>query len=286
MSYSTITSTAPWKSLFAQHLEHFGGAGPEFALATVTNSGLPRVRMCIHRGFFASLPENLHNELPKNPPTYDTDCPTFTTDARMNKVFDIFSTSNGQGDLHQSRLGTGGGGSIEAVYWVKDVMTQWRIRGKCWLLAADDVEEDNEAAQNLGTLSMKAEVGRYMRPAGGHEDNEKGWSWKREVENHFENLSPIMRGTFKNPRPGKPIIEGVELPGEALGQIGGHLRDEDLARRNFRVGIITPEQVEQVDLSDPLNCKRRFWALAETGGTQGNEGSSPVKHWNVVESWP
>ena len=31
-------------------------------------------------------------------------------------------------------------GPVEAVYWIKDIRVQWRIRGKCWFLAADDIE--------------------------------------------------------------------------------------------------------------------------------------------------
>lgn len=285
MGRPTVSSAAPWKPLLEQHLEKLGGAGAEFALATVSNAGLPRVRFCIFRGFFASLPENPYNKLPKNPAIYESDCPVFTTDARMNKVFDIFSTGKGRGDLRQSRSGCGGGGPVEAVFWVKEAMTQWRIRGKCWLIAADDVEGDSERAQNSGTLSMKAEIGRYMRPIGDHTNPQNNWSWKLEVENHFENLSPIMRGSFKNPEPGKAIVLGTDHPSEGLGQKGGHLADEDLARANFRVAVITPEEVEQVDLNDPSNSKRRIWSLAEEACGADN-GSKTVGEWNVVEAWP
>ena len=206
----------------------------------------------------------------------------------MNKTFDIFATGKGKGTLAQSRSGTGGGGPVEAVFWVKDVMTQWRVRGKCWLIAADDVEGGDESAQNSGTVSMKAELGRYLRPVGDHAAQEGQWSWKREIENNFENLSPMMRGSFKNPEPGKPISSGKDNAGEALGQKGGHLSEEDLARSNFRVAIITPEEVEQVDLSDPANSKRWIYSLAEeAGGTDaGGEHSKAVKEWNVVETWP
>lgn len=85
----------------------------------------------------------------------------------MNKVFDIFATGKGKGSKEQSRSGSGGGGPIEAVYWVKDAVTQWRIRGKCWLVAADDVEGGTDAAQNSGAISMKAAVMRYMRRVDG-----------------------------------------------------------------------------------------------------------------------
>ena len=111
MAHPTASNTAPWKPHFEQHLEKIGGPSAEFVLATVTNDGLPRLRYCIHRGFWTKLAENPHNKLSKNPDIYDSDCPVFTTDARMSKVFDIFATGKGKGDLEQSRSGSGGGGA-------------------------------------------------------------------------------------------------------------------------------------------------------------------------------
>lgn len=210
----------------------------------------------------------------------------------MSKVYDIFATGKGKGDLAQSRSGTGGGGPVEAVYWIKDIKVQWRIRGKCWLVAADDIEGGTAAAQNSGTVTVKAQVGRYMRPVEGEHDASKDsgsseWSWRTEVENWFENLSPMMRGSFKNPEPGRAKNLGAEHEGEALGQKAGHLSEEELARRNFRVAIITPEEVEQVDLSDPAEAKRWRWTLAEeTGGPGGEEEGRAVGEWDVVETFP
>ena len=285
-SHPTVIAEAPWKKTFAEHLEKIGGPSAEFYLATVTPEGEPRVRTCIHRGFWAKLPENKHNELEKNPDIFDTDCPVFTNDARMEKTYHIFATGKGKGDREQSKSGTGGGGPVEAVYWVKDTMTQWRIRGKAWMVASDDVE-GGEEAQNSGTVTVKAQVGRYMRPIGDHETKVNEWSWKREVENHYENLSPGMRGSFMNPPPGHPIAEGAGQ-GEKLGQKGGHLKDDALARKNFRVVVITPEEVERVDLSNPEESKRWIYTLSdEFGGPGGNsEEAKPVREWNVVETWP
>jgi len=289
MSHPTPTTTAPWKRTFQEHLEKVGGAGAEFTLATVSATGFPHARTCIFRGFWATLPENDKNQLPKNPAIYESDCPTFTTDARMNKTYDIFATGKGKGDLEQSRSGTGGGGPVEAVYWFKETMTQWRIKGKCWLIAADDIE-GGEESQNSGTVTVKAEVGRYMRvkDSSDHAEKDKDWSWKREIENHFENLSPMMRGTFKNPPPGQPVSDGKdEKAGEGLGQKAGHLSDESLARKNFRVCIITPEQVEAVDLSDPANSTRQVWTLAdEAGAPGGKRPDDTTGEWNWVETWP
>jgi hypothetical protein len=291
MGHPTQSTVAPWRGLFDEHLSKAdgGASAAEFVLATVTADGLPRNRFCIHRGFWACLPPNDHNKLPKNPSIFESDCPTFTTDARMGKVYDIFATGKGKGSLEQSRSGTGGGGPIEAVYWLKEIKTQWRIRGKCWLVAADDIE-GGEDAQNSGTVTVKAEVGRYMRTKEGsqHAEQNKDWSWKREVENNFENLSPMMRGSFKNPPPGQPLEKGEdEQAGEGLGQKAGHLSEEELARKNFRVCIITPEEVEVVDLNDPAKATRQIWTLsAEVGGPGGSDVSKPVGEWNKVETWP
>lgn len=285
-SHPTTTSEAPWKKTFVEHLQKIGGPSAEFYLATVTPEGEPRVRTCIHRGFWAELPENKHNELPKNPAIFESDCPVSTTDARMEKTYHIFATGKGKGDREQSKSGTGGGGPVEAVYWVKDTMTQWRIRGKAWVVGADDVE-GTEDAQNSGTVTVKAQVGRYMRPVGEHEEKNSEWSWKREVENNFENLSPGMRGSFKNPAPGKPLSQGTDEPGEKLGQKAGHLSEEELARKNFRCLIITPEEVERVDLSDPEKNKRWIYTLSsESGGPGGDKEAKTVREWDVVETWP
>lgn len=205
----------------------------------------------------------------------------------MSKVFDVFATGKGKGTKEQSRSGTGGGGPVEAVYWVKENKVQWRVRGRCWLVGWNDVEGDD--GQNSGTVTVKAQVGRYMRDVPVKEGQKGNWSWRTEVENWFENLSPMMRGSFKNPEPGRPLNEGAGSEGEKLGQKAGHLTDEaeELARKNFRVAIICPEEVEQLDLSDPAEAKRWKWTLAEeSGGPGGDDEARPVGEWNMVETWP
>ena len=167
---------------------------------------------------------------------------------------------------------------------------QWRILGKCWILADEDIEgHEDPDAQNSGTVTAKAELGRYMRPAGGKGDggkSEKDWSWRREVEMHFANLSPMMRGSFKNPPPGQPQDNGAGQ-GEKLGQKAGDLEEEPLARKNFRVAVIAPEEVEVVDLNDPANSSRTKWTLsAEAGGAGGGGSGKPLGEWNEVKLWP
>ncbi|KAL9624741.1 MAG: hypothetical protein Q9160_001095 [Pyrenula sp. 1 TL-2023] len=287
-THPTSSTLAPWYPLFSSHLDTLGSS-PEFTFASISPTGQPHVRTCIHRGFFCRLPENKHNKLPKNPPIYASECPTFTNDARMEKTYDVFATGRGKGTPEQARSGTGGGGPIEACYWVKgDIMCQWRIRGKCWFLGVNDIDD-----QNSGTVTAKAELGRYMRDlsadSGSADANNAAkneWSWKREIENHFGNLSPTMKGSFKNPPPGTPIANGAGK-GEKLGQKAGELMEEGegLARENFRVAVITPVEVECVDLKDPEKGKRQRWTLSEESGGPAGEGK-PVGEWNMIELWP
>lgn len=268
MSHSNnIVPAAPWKSQFSSHLDEIGGSSVEFTLATVTAEGLPSVRTCIHRGFWASLPENEHNKLPKNPDIFTSDCPSFTTDARMSKVADVISSGSKPGDLEGARSHSGGGGPVEAVFWAKPVNMQWRIRGQCWYISANDIE-----TSDTGAKATKEALTRYMR----RKDEDAEWSWKLQVENMFENLSPGMRGTFKNPPPGQPKSDG-KRDGEDLGQKAGHLKHESLARKNFRVAVITPERVEVVDLNDPEKAYRNVWTLKTRGESQ---------EWEEIETWP
>ena len=52
---------------------------------------------------------------------------------------------------------------------------------------------------------------------------------------------------------------------------------DPVARANFRVVIIRPEEVELLDLTDQENGKRWNWTLID-----GNDGS----RWNETELWP
>lgn len=108
----------------------------------------------------------------------------------MEKVPEIFASSAGHGERAQAQ-GTGGGGPVEAAFWIKEVMTQWRIKGEAFVVA-DDVEGEGE--ESSGVRTVKSEVGSRMRVVGEGEGHQKEWSWAREVTAHFGNLSPGMRG--------------------------------------------------------------------------------------------
>lgn len=118
----------------------------------------------------------------------------------MQKVPELFESSKGtpgadgravDGSAHdgkQSR-GSGGGGPVEAVWWISDVMIQWRMRGECFIVGPD-MEGEGEGAS--GVRTVKTALEKRMRLL---DESQKGdWSWKREVTGHFGNCSPGMRG--------------------------------------------------------------------------------------------
>lgn len=289
MSTSATTpasvGVAPWRPLFLSHLAKMDS--PEFVLSSLhpAESGdsptpyLPRARYCIFRGFWAELPENTHNNAPQNDRVYESDLPTFTTDVRMQKVPELFASSQGHGDVSQSQ-GSGGGGPVEAVFWVKDVMTQWRFRGEAYIVGPDIGGPGEESS---GVRTVKSKVGERMRVV--KEEGKDNWSWLKEVTAQFGNLSPTMRGSFKNPVPGSAISIPPEDRELGLGQKVTDLNDK-VARTNFRVVIIKPNEVEQLDLSEPDKARRwRFTYVGPEGERAGQRGDD-VGEWKKEELWP
>ncbi|KAM0325894.1 hypothetical protein ACHAQA_007197 [Verticillium albo-atrum] len=260
---------APWRSLFLQHIGTM--PSPEFVLATLHSTGadaspglVPRARTCIHRGLFASLPVNPKNTAPLNPPAYESDLLTLTTDARMHKTPDLAP----------------GGAPVEAVFWAKEPATQWRVRGAAFVLPRD---ADADTA-------LTARLLREMRPTGEGDDGVDGWSFSREVTAHFGNLSPVMRGSFRNPPPGTPVAAGEPADGEGLGQEVTDLEDA-VARANFRVVVVVPDEVDRVDLSDPKRARRWVYRRVGAGAVAGSgedsvPGATREGDWEKVEVWP
>lgn len=226
---------------------------------------------------WATLPENKHNDAPRNAHLFDSDMPTFTTDVRMSKVGHIFASSAGHADKDEQVQGSGGGGPVEAAFWIKETGTQWRIKGEAFVVG-NDIDDTTEASS--GVRTVKSEVGRRMRRTETPGD-ETEWSWGKELTAHFGNCSPGMRGSWRNPPPGKPT-EGKE-PDEdhKLGQKVEDLHDP-IARDNFRVVVIRPEEVEECDISDPVTARRRVYRFVVEKG-QGGEGKG---EWKMEETWP
>lgn len=96
------------------------------------------------------------------------------------------------------------------------------------------------------------------------------WSFAREITAQFGNLSPGMRGSFKNPPPGTP-----KKPEDGDDQLGQEVTDleDKAARANFRVVVIVPDEVDQTDLSDPKAPRRWIYRRAGDG-------------WEKTEIWP
>ncbi|KAK3110465.1 hypothetical protein LTR53_015222 [Teratosphaeriaceae sp. CCFEE 6253] len=277
-SSSVAPQPAPWKASFLEHLKQMDS--PEFVFSSLTpapkdspSDYLPRARYCIFRGFWAELPENKHNDAPKNERIYESEMPTFTTDVRMKKPFELFSSSSGHAKDSSQSQGSGGGGPCEAVWWIKgETMVQWRMQGEAFIVGPDVEGEGEQSKESSGVRTAKSELGSRMRVVkeGGKED----WSWKRELVGHFGNMSPGMRGSFKAPPPGQPVDQPYDEEKYKLGSKVDTL-DDPVARSNFRVVVIKPEMVESTDLSDPTKARRQQYRY------DGNSGE-----WSHTETWP
>lgn len=200
-SHSTPSQPAPWRADFLNHLSRMDS--PEFVFSSLhaappghksPSPFLPRARYCIMRGFWAELPENKHNNAPMNPRVYESEMPAFTTDVRMNKPIELFSSSSGKADDQNLVQGSGGGGPCEAVWWVKDAMVQWRMKGEAFIVGNDVEGEGDQSKESSGVRTLKSEVGSRMRVVNAEKEAE--WSWKRELTGHFGNNSPGLRGMF------------------------------------------------------------------------------------------
>ncbi|KAK8127432.1 hypothetical protein PG984_008540 [Apiospora sp. TS-2023a] len=288
---ATTRGSAPWRDLFMEHAENM--KPPEFVLSTIRripassasfgiNDGhgfrlVPRARTCVYRGMWASIPVNPKNDAELNPDIYEADMLTFTTDMRMDKMSELWedgAVAAGGGALegNGASTGSGGGGPVEAVFWAKEPMVQWRIRGKA-IVVGPDIEESDD-----GRAAQEALMSRMRKKEGASDDQ---WSFSREVTAHFGNLSPGMRGSFRNPPPGTPVDSPVD-DGLGLGQKVTDLQDS-IARKNFRVVVIVPYEVDRTDLSDPERGRR--WIYTRT--TDQKTGSeSGTGNWEKVELWP
>lgn len=277
MTSSTASAAAPWRATFLAHVDEMDA--PNFILSTLhpipprpgpsddRASQLqftPRARTVVYRGMWASLPANPKNTADRNPDVYESDMVTITTDARMEKVPELFGSAGTATSAAQSRPA----GLVEAVFWMPKPMAQWRIRGHAVVVGPDIEDDGGEPARGALTARMRGKTGDATTAS-------SQWSWDRELTAHFGNLSPGMRGTFRNPPSG---TRRDEKPGDEpkLGQKVDDLEDE-IARLNFRVVAIIPEEVDQLDLSDPEDGRRWNYKYV------GEESGGP---WITTELWP
>lgn len=265
---------APWRAQFLSDIKQMDQ--PSFTLASLHASpsgAVPRARTCIYRGLWASLPPNDKNTAPHNPALFETDLPVLTTDVRMDKVPDLFSSG-------KASSSSGGGGSVEAMWWVVATQTQWRVRGSAWVLAPGDIGGESEGAK-----AVREAVGARMQRTS-EAGKEEEWDWEREVVAQFGNLGPGMRGSFKNPPPGTPRANKPG-EGESLGQkVGEEMLEDEVARRNFRVVVILPEEVDLVELSDPADQRRWSYMYVGPAAKATKAGGVIEGDWEKVELWP
>jgi hypothetical protein len=238
---------------------------PYFVFSTVARDDkgtpVPRGRYCVFRGFFGELKlrPSEEDDLKKdhkdglNPTAFESDMLTFTTDVRMAKVDQLVQS----------------GGAAEAVFWVKEVASQWRVKGKAFVIGGSPAEKEE--------LDARAEIRRTLRilQQGDVVANNKLWSWDKEVTAYFACLHPIRRGSFKNPPPGLPVAENPTHSDFEFGEEVTDLHDP-VARKNFRVVVIRPEEIDQVDLSDYRKGQRWKWTLSNNVDGQ----------WRKIELWP
>jgi pyridoxamine 5'-phosphate oxidase len=318
MSSVGAGEAAPWREDFVKHVQ----TGAEFQLATVralrrspasaaTGRGdgevtyAPRVRTCVYRGMWAALPRNPKNEAQLNPAeVYEaTELPTFTTDARMAKVAELLGVEEttsavGGGGVGASGTGpapavssSGGGAPVEAVWWVVEPKTQWRVQGRAYVLGPDADGESQGARRAVEALQarMRRKKGDHGDASGG--DEEGGgkvgqWSFAREVGAHFGNVSPAMRGSFRSPAPGTPR---ALLPDDSRLGIGQKVTnlDDEVARANFRVVVIVPDEVDRVELNDADGHRRWLYKFVGAGRTEPSMPAGQIRgQWEVVETWP
>lgn len=82
-------------------------------------------------------------------------------------------------------------------------------------------------------------------------------------------------GSFRAPPPGTPRnTEHFDNEHFKPGMKVEDLHDE-YSRKNFRVVVIKPEEVEQLDLSDPEKAFRHKYTYDESSG-----------EWKMEELWP
>lgn len=110
----------------------------------------------------------------------------------MLKVSEVFASGPGHAEKEAQMQGSGGGGPVEAVWWIKETMTQWRMKGEAFVVGEDIEGQGEQTKESSGVRTVKSELGRRMRIV--DEGKQGDWSWANEVTGHFGNLSPSMRG--------------------------------------------------------------------------------------------
>lgn len=198
----------------------------------------------------------------------------------MDKVPEIFSSSTA---AHQRISQSGGGGPVEAMFWAAEKGTQWRLRGHAWVLSPADIASETSPGAKAAREVLLA---RMRKTSSSGAASEEEWDWEKEIVGHFGNLSPGMRGSFKNPSPGTPRANEPG-PREGLGQkVGDELLDDEVARKNFRVVVVVPDEVDLVDLHDPADQRRWLYKFVGASAKAQMNGGQIWGEWEKTELWP
>jgi hypothetical protein len=194
---------APWREEFLEHLQQT----PEFALSTISHEpsggAEPRVRFCVCRGLLGAPPPPFPHpngaaadETPGSTPppgqppgaprpgfSLKTDCPVFTTDARMRKPAELRACP-----------------AVEAAWWCRSAGVQWRVRGVARMIGGGG-GGGGEAEVEEGTEESRAALERRMYDVqAGPVRHRGGWTWAGEVAAWFASQSPRIRGVFSSRR--------------------------------------------------------------------------------------
>jgi len=103
------------------------------------------------------------------------------------------------------------------------------------------------------------------------------WNWDCRLRGLTESA---VTGSWKNPPPGT-LADKEPDEDHKLGQKVEDLEDK-IARANFRVVIIKPDEVEMTDISDPETARRHRYTFV----TEKGEDGQMVGKWTDEELWP
>jgi hypothetical protein len=201
--------------------------------------------------------------------SYASELLTFTTDVRMNKVRHLFETSgSSDGDYE----GSGGGGPCEAVFWIEEMKTQWRVRGDAWILSARDVEGDGEGARRVrGVLEERMRRVTSTRKEDVDEITTE-WNWNKEIDALWELLPDGVKQSFGNTQPG--LFRKSE----------DHEERTAIVTENFRVCVIRPFEIEQLDLR--VSGAGRCFLYTYVEDASASNENHLAGGWKTEEMWP
>jgi pyridoxamine 5'-phosphate oxidase len=148
-------------------------------LATLTPSGLPKVRFVIHRAskFLVWWPCSR----PVSPSSHFL---VTTTDTRMQKPNHLASHSD-----------------VEVAWWIEATNVQFRFAGQGITIASPKVEPASSVSEKLKKLSP---VGDEADPA----------YWEKERARLWKEVSGHLRAGFARPAPGTPLDQADRKPEE------------------------------------------------------------------------